>query len=369
MAGTRYGRGSTPSLEVHGGLALRNGGWAKRQVLCQIPAPRPRSGEVTKRFASLNGTAHRLNSEMTDMSIGWSGRHAPSLAAARGGLNVFPDSYELAALSVASKYWASQTLGRGRGVRACRTVVRNTCSQRSQLGSGRRGLVHAGWVLCAVLGVALHLAGCQRAPRAGVWARQAQVMLDKGDYHDALKFLDRAQQLDPVRHDIYEIRADVLYAMGAPTTNILRELDVALRISPDCVRCLFFRGVILLSAGSTERAAADASRAIGLYASNAGPYVVRAGAYCAMSNYVSAISDATRALHLKPDEAKALAIRALAYFRQGETAKAEDDLKAALALAPADRVVLAIQRQIKPGGAPGSGRGAGGGAGGSDLTY
>lgn len=181
----------------------------------------------------------------------------------------------------------------------------------------------------------------------------------RGEYERAIQTLSKALELDPDNATAYMHRGIALLESGQPDPAIedfsaslqreqnafcyynralawlakhdferaLRDLDEAVRLSPQDAESYNLRAIVHSGLGDQERAIADSERAIELGHPNAwnnkAIFLEKAG------REEEALEDWNRALEVEPENALALCLRGLLLLRLGRKPEARRDLEQA----------------------------------------
>ncbi|HWC63323.1 MAG TPA: tetratricopeptide repeat protein [Rhizomicrobium sp.] len=120
----------------------------------------------------------------------------------------------------------------------------------------------------------------------------------------------------------------------------IENCDSALRLKPDFVDVLLFRGHAWFNKAEYDRAIKDYDQAIALGSHAAATFIQRGAAYHRKKDEAHAIEDLSQAIEIDPKDPTAFYIRAVAYEAQKDEAHAIADYGEAIRLAPNFSVAL-----------------------------
>lgn len=171
---------------------------------------------------------------------------------------------------------------------------------------------------------------------------------DRGDTANALRFYDKAIELDPRMFDAYNNRANLKLAAG-DQAGAIADFSKAIEISPANALSFYNRGNIHLEKNEYDAAIRDFSSAIKLLDGLTNNYDKRAhgmsfnnrgNALMAKGEAKAALSDYARALQIMPNSFEAFTGSGSAKFHLGDAAGAVADYTAALKIYPKNTLIL-----------------------------
>src|SRR5262245_17394121 len=133
----------------------------------------------------------------------------------------------------------------------------------------------------------------------------------------------------------YAERGAILYKEGR-LDNALYDFNKALKLDPNNVKALYWRGWLQLSRRKFREAAADFQRAASVESRNPETCYGAALAFHRLADYESAAKALDQALARNPDHAKSINLRGRVRVARGEYEAALGDLDRALAADPRD---------------------------------
>ena len=163
----------------------------------------------------------------------------------------------------------------------------------------------------------------------------AQTMseLKKGGWDAAFSFIDDYIQKTPII-EAYLVRSE-MYLEKGDFQNALKDIEKSITIDPTEAKAYFNRGLAhAKSGGDAKKSLDDFTKAIELNVNYAGAYTNRANIYLQMSEFQKAIMDCNKAIELSPNEAEPYYNRGLAYFNMEEPKKAFKDYNKVIELDP-----------------------------------
>lgn len=148
----------------------------------------------------------------------------------------------------------------------------------------------------------------------------------------ALKYLDRAIQLNPQKVEAYTGRGRAYQKLNN-FDLALKNFNKAIELEPTGEQYLV-RGMCYLQSGQSKNALEDFDTAIKLDPTNLGYYIIRAGAYASFQQFELAILDYNNIINIQPDNFGYYVCRGYQYYELGEFQKAIDDYDLAIELEP-----------------------------------
>ena len=160
-------------------------------------------------------------------------------------------------------------------------------------------------------------------------------LLNNDRYQDAIKFLNKAIELNPNNFVAYNNRGNAKDELGKHEEAI-KDYDKAIELDPDSSSALDHRGVAKADLGKHEEAIKDYDKAIELDPDYSGTYNNRGIANYDLGKHEEAINDYDKAIKLDPKNAYAYNNRGIAKGALGRHEEALRDFDKALKLNPLD---------------------------------
>jgi len=165
--------------------------------------------------------------------------------------------------------------------------------------------------------------------------QQADQLLSKRDFNNAVRTLTQAIQADPKNVDAYLRRAAIL-AEGKLTTQAIIDMSVAVHLQPDNAKHYNTRGYFYLLQKKYAEAQADFDKAIQLNQQYPQAHNNRGLVFTASDKHIQAIQEFKTAIRLKPDYVDAHNNLGYTCLQDGQLDQAVTALTAALKLKPND---------------------------------
>jgi len=163
---------------------------------------------------------------------------------------------------------------------------------------------------------------------AADWFKIASDFVDKGDYENAISFLNRTIELDPKMTDAYLFRG-LAYRNMQKYKEALADYNKMLSIDPNSAAAYNNRGVVYWKQGKHKEALADYNKTISLAPNDYIVYNNRGVVYYEMENYDSALADYTKSITLNSKFAQSYWNRAVSYLKVNKKEEARKDFKSA----------------------------------------
>ncbi len=198
--------------------------------------------------------------------------------------------------------------------------------------------VPAALLLAASLLCAAALAGQNQTSRerAGQHVRAGNVLYDQGKYEEAAKAYLQAIEVDPNWYSPhYELGQT--YGQLKRSADAVRELELALKLNPDCSLCYQALGNIADDNGNSDQAIGFYKKAIGAAPEDGQPHFNLAIAYLRLNRVDDSISELREAERLSPKYASPYFVLGNLSYRQGKLFVAWDQLFQAIKLETSGR--------------------------------
>jgi len=163
--------------------------------------------------------------------------------------------------------------------------------------------------------------------------KQADALVQKGDFDAAITLLDLAIRMDPRSAEAYQQRG-IAYGEKADNDKAIADLTKAIELVPKDDYSYYLRGTLYNSIKDRERAMKDLNDAIRLNSGVSLNYFGRGQIFAVLADYDKAIADYTAALKLDPESEYAYYYRGTAYAAAGRDSLAIQDIRSAVKLAP-----------------------------------
>jgi tetratricopeptide (TPR) repeat protein len=164
--------------------------------------------------------------------------------------------------------------------------------------------------------------------------------LKNGDYDNAIRFCTNALASGELgvawQHTAYTYRGRAWYGKG-DYDKAIADFTKAIEVYAGIVDPYYYRGLAWGNKRDFDKAIADFTKAAELDSKNAQIYYMRGLAWGAKSDYDRAIADFTKVIELDPQNAKAYQSRGLAGEKKGYNDKAKADYEKARAIDPSIR--------------------------------
>lgn len=123
----------------------------------------------------------------------------------------------------------------------------------------------------------------------------------------------------------------------------IKYFDKAIEIDPQLEAAYRNRGIAYDIQGNQEQAIDDATRVIDINPASIDAYILRGNSHVKIGNYDQAISDYSKAIELNPSEGNAYYKRAHAHYSKGQLSRAVADFESCLPFAPD----MSVQTEVK----------------------
>jgi len=161
----------------------------------------------------------------------------------------------------------------------------------------------------------------------------AQVFAAMGSYEEALRYYDKAIEMDPNYSEYYNEVGNIYLRLGRLAEAHTMYLK-AIELSPPYFEVWANLGQSYRLQGELRKAVEAYSRALDLEPNHTLALVGRAQAYEALGVRSSALADYSAAIELEPEQWQTLANRAVLFFEEDQLDSSLEDLDRALELAP-----------------------------------
>jgi tetratricopeptide (TPR) repeat protein len=166
-------------------------------------------------------------------------------------------------------------------------------------------------------------------------ANIGKAYLELRDYPNALRYLDRAIELNPKDNRAITNRGSVYFALHN-YDKALENYNQAMAIDPNYFGTFINRGLLYMETGQLELAKQDFDRAVAMDPKFQYAYVKRGNLLRQTGKPLEALEEFNKALSIDNVDLEALIGRAITYFDLKETEKAIKDFNQAIAIAPAN---------------------------------
>ena len=133
------------------------------------------------------------------------------------------------------------------------------------------------------------------------WLKKADACVENGDFKGALRWCNKAVEIDPECALAYSNRARVRMEIGEIEKG-MGDCDKAIEIDPGLAIAYVNKGVAFAAVGDYERAIENYTKAIELDSGSAVAYGNRGYSYVEIQEYAKAAEDLRKALELDPED-------------------------------------------------------------------
>jgi tetratricopeptide (TPR) repeat protein len=163
---------------------------------------------------------------------------------------------------------------------------------------------------------------------AADWLKIAMDFVGKGDYENAISFLNRTIELEPNMPEAYLYRG-LAYRNMQKYKEALADYNKLLTIDPKSASAYNNRGVVYWKQGKHKEALDDYNKTISRAPNDYIVYNNRGVVYYEMGNYDNALADYSKAISLNPKFAQSYWNRAVNYLKLNRKDDARKDFKSA----------------------------------------
>jgi tetratricopeptide (TPR) repeat protein len=168
---------------------------------------------------------------------------------------------------------------------------------------------------------------------AELYANLADTKISRGEYEQAINYLEKSLKLEPNSGMAYASLATALFRKG-DSKQAVKYYQESLRFKPDSLEVLNNLGATMSSLGEFDKAQEYYRRSLKINPYNVRIHVNLGNALFRKGNYEAAIESYTQAITINPRHAKAYLSRGYAYQQTGQLTAAEEDYLKALQIDP-----------------------------------